>query len=346
MPRDRNSVSRRRRRPHIHHIFTTSTVNFARPQMTRDEREAGVQGVTMLVSPDGDWLLPDTPEFFAALGDSKPDYDSVSFAVKNLGFIKFHMIERFVIEIELHPRVVALPALLIVQQQLQSSPVRLFRIKYFDQGWSSEISASAEQTIGRLSELCVPEFTPPTNRRFRVERQDISQLLQDENNPLRLLAQKWRASFGIFDPSVISLAVMHRLLPRLVIAGLKPHQSDPTWRFIGDGHQWLGSEYKFRGLGEKVADIPDKDYGSWVSEFYKSVAQTGTPRYDFITGSVRYEDESGRPVRPVRYERLMLPWRTSSGEVFVTGCTRKFGTDDIPALDFEERASKTLAMSS
>ncbi len=306
-----------------------------------------VQRLLMMVSPDGEWLSPDTPDFLAAVGDPAPDYDAVAFAVKNLGFIKFLLIERSIVEIELHPFAVELPALLVVQQQLMTSVVRLFRIRYFDTEWHSEISASAEQTISRLSELCVPVFTPPASERFHVLPQDLSVLFADEDNPLRLLAQKWRMAFGVFDPTVISLAVKHALLPRLVIAGLKPHQTDPTWRFIGEGHHWIGNQFKFHGIGERVADMPDKDYGGWVTEFYKSVAQSGQPRYDFITGSVRYEDEKGKPLKPVRYERLMLPWRTGSGEVFVTGCTRRFGTNDIPALDRSSvRDAKTFAMSS
>lgn len=306
-----------------------------------------MQRLTMLITPDGEWVSPDTPEFFAALGDSEPDYDSAAFAVKNLGFIKFQMIERSVIEIELHPRNVALPALLVVQQQLLSSTVRLFRIKYLDDTWRSEISSSAEQTITRLSELCAPVFSLPSSDRFHVEPQDLSLLFADEHNPLRPLVQKWRVSFGVFDPSIISLAVTYRLLSRLMIAGIRPRQTDPTWRFIGDGHQWIGKQYKVNGLGESVGNMPDKDYGGWATAFYKSVAASGRPRYDFVTGSVQYEDERGKPLKPVRYERLMLPWRTSSDEIFVTMCSKRFGTDDIPCLELEaDRDTSRFAMSS
>ena len=119
--------------------------------------------LTILITPDGKWVLPDTPEFFAALGDPNPDYDAVGFAVKNLGFIKLHVIEQSIIEIEIHPRNVELAALLAVQQQLLSSDVRLFRIKYSDTSWQSEIAFSAEFTISRLSELCAPQFTPATH---------------------------------------------------------------------------------------------------------------------------------------------------------------------------------------
>ena len=75
----------------------------------------------MLVTSDGQWVLQDSAEFLAALNDPNPDYDAAAFAVKNLGFIKFQMLGDAVIEVELHPRNVELPALLAVQQQILSS---------------------------------------------------------------------------------------------------------------------------------------------------------------------------------------------------------------------------------
>ena len=286
-----------------------------------------MQRLTMLVTPDAQWVAPDGSEFLEALGDPNPDYDAVTFAVKNLGFVKFQVVERSIIELELVPRNVALPALLAVQQEILRSEVNLFRLKFLDKEWHSEISSSAEHVIARLSELCAPLFTPPDTERFVIEPRDLSMLFDDESNTLRPLAQKWRVSFAQFDPSVISLAVTHRLLPRLMIAGIKPHQSQPVWRFIGNGHNWIGGHYQLHGVGEKVESMPDKDYGAWATEFYKSVAMSGQPRYDLITGSIQYEDERGRPRRQHRYERLMLPWRTPSGEVFVTMCSRPVGTE-------------------
>lgn len=288
---------------------------------------------TMLVTPQGQWVAPETEEFFAVLGDPDSGCDRVSFAIKSRGFIKVHIANRTLIEIELYPRNVELQALLAVQQQLVSAQVKLFRIKYFDTEWRSEISASAEQIVARLSELCAPVIAPPPTERFRVEPQDFESLFAAEQNPLRPLAQKWRVSLGNFDPSVISLAVTHRLLSRLMIAGIRPDSAEPTWRFIGDGHKWIGNRFRVGGLGEKVGDMPDKSYGEWATKFYLSVAKTGQPRYDFITGLVQYEDEDGRPLKPVRYERLMLPWKTPGDEVFVTMCSKRFGTDDIPSLE-------------
>ena len=91
-----------------------------------------MERLTMLVTPDGEWVFPNSEEFLARLGDAAPDYDAISFAVKNLGFIKFQIIRQSIIEIELHPRNVELPALLGAQQQLLQAGIKLFRVRYFD----------------------------------------------------------------------------------------------------------------------------------------------------------------------------------------------------------------------
>src|SRR5258708_39323377 len=106
--------------------------------------EMNVQRVTLLVTPDAQWVMPDAPEFLEALGDPSPDCDAVGFAIRNLGFIKFQMLEHAMIEIELHPRNVALPALLSIQQEIMKSDVRLFRIKFLEDEWRSE-----ERRVGK-----------------------------------------------------------------------------------------------------------------------------------------------------------------------------------------------------
>lgn len=285
-----------------------------------DERsravEALVQRVTMLATPDGEWVFEGTPEFHAALGDPDPDYDAALFAVKNLGFISMETMGETVIEITLHPRNVELPALLAVQHQLHSSRVQLFRLKYFDTAWNSEIVYSPERAISRLSDLCSRPVAPPQSQKYQVDPQDYSLLFQTNDNPLRLMIQKWRMSFGYFDSSVISFVIKHQLLSRTVVVGVKPRKSEPVFRFIGEGHEnWLDREQQFQIIGEKVQNLPDKEYGGWVSEFYRGVAATGEPRYDLVTAAIQ---NSPKPYL-TRYERLLLPWKmNSSDEILVT----------------------------
>src|ERR1700724_4028572 len=105
----------------------------------RSRARVFVTRLTMLVTAEGEWVLEDSAEFRAALGDPDPDYDGAAFAVKNLGFIKFQILDNSIIEIDLHPRNVEIPALLAVQQQILTSHIKLFRLKYFDVSWKSEI---------------------------------------------------------------------------------------------------------------------------------------------------------------------------------------------------------------
>ena len=280
--------------------------------------------LTMLVSAEGTWMLEDSTEFREALGDPEPDYDAAAFAVKNLGFIRFQILDNSIIEVDLHPHNIEIPALLAVQQQLLKSQIKLFRLKYLDDHWKSEIICSAELAVARLSELCAPRFAVSSKDRFLVEPQDYLRLFESEQGPLQLMAQKWRMSFGHFDPSVISFAIKHGLLSRMMIAGITPSRPDPMIRFIGDGHaNWLDDEYHFHAIGEKLENLPDKDYGGWVVQFYKNVARTGVPRYDYVTATIQRNPEQYL----TRYERLLLPWKTPSDEILVTLSSRGIDTD-------------------
>lgn len=304
-----------------------------------------MQRVAMLATPDGEWVFEDSPEFLAALGDPDPDYDAALFAVKNLGFIRFEMLGNSVIEIELHPRNVALPALLAVQEQLQSSRIKLFRIKYFTTVWQSEIFPAAERAMLRLSALCTPDFTPPPSERYQATPQNYSLLFRDQTSPLKLLAQKWRTSFGQFDSTVISFAIKHQLISRLMIFGVKPGSGEAVFRFIGDGFKWLDDEYALKGIGERVENQPDKDYGSWVAGFYRHVAASREPRYDNITAVI--QPRPGAKPYVSRYERLLLPWSTPSREIFVSMLSRRVsGGSPVEEVAERGRSSPQESMSS
>jgi hypothetical protein len=308
-----------------------------------------VKRLTMLVTTDGQWVLEDSAEFLAALGDPNPDYDAASFAVKNLGFVKFQVLDGSIVEIELHPRNVQLPALLAVQQQLLSSQVGLFRVKYFETTWHSEIMISSERAIARLSELCAPTFAPLSTERFLVEPRDYSALFNDPESPLRRMVQKWRMSFGHFDPTVISFAIKQQLLSRMMIVGVRPRVSAAIFRFIGDGFSWTDDTFQLNAIGQRVENQPDKEYGGWVAEFYKSVASTGQPRYDCVTAAIHQPTPGVGGTGVIRYERLLLPWRTPSDEIFVTLSSKMLDEDvaaELLSSETESSVVRKLARSS
>jgi hypothetical protein len=305
--------------------------------------------LTMLVTAEGKWVLPGSEEFLAALGDPNPDYDAVGFAVRNLGFIKFQVLDRLVAEIELHPRNVDPRALFAVERQLSAVATQLFRIRYLDSEWHSEISASAEHTLARLRELCTPVFDPPAHKRFYVAPQDPATLFDSalrREEGLGAMAMKWRVAFGKFDPIVMGIATRNDLLPHFAVAAFRQRDARPTFRFLGGAHRWGGDAYRVDGLGQPIENMPDREYGAWVSQFYETVGNSGQPRFDLVTAQMEYHNQPSKPRRTVRYERLLLPWRTASGETVVTSCVKLEPSDLAANLRSASSSSRNVSKSS
>lgn len=307
-----------------------------------------MQHLTMLVTTDGNCVLPDSDDFFAALGDPAPDYDAVGYAVRNLGFIKLQVLDRLVTEIELHPRNVDRCTLFTLERLLGECGTNLFRIKYLGNEWHSEISSSVEHTIARLRELCAPSFEPPSSERFSAETKDLAELFSSasrELGPFYQLAQKWRVSFGRFDDNILSFAANNQLMSNLIIIGVEPRAEDPIFRYIGADHStWLDPKERFEIIGEKVENLPDKDYGGWAGQLYRNTARGGQPHYDCVTASIRRQNKWYQ----THYERLVLPWKIGGDQILVTVCNRRLVAPDpaasLPATD--NSRSKKVAKSS
>jgi hypothetical protein len=69
-------------------------------------------------------------------------------------------------------------------------------------------------------------------------------------------------------------------------------------------------------LGRDLCDQPDNRFGRWSSKPYYEVVSQSAPRLDLVEAVIR--PPNGQPMIS-RYERLLLPWRTSSGEFWVSG---------------------------
>jgi len=139
---------------------------------------------------------------------------------------------------------------------------------------------------------------------------------------LGAMAMKWRVAFGNFDQWVLKIASRNDLLPRLSIVRFEPRDSRSILRFMGGAQRWGGDSYRVEGIDKPIDHMPDREYGAWLSQFYEAVATNGQPRYDPVTADMVYHGETGKPHRPVRYERLLLPWRTVSGDTLVTSCVK------------------------
>src|SRR5262249_22701606 len=154
------------------------------------------------------------------------------------------------------------PALLALEKLLGEVGTNLFRIKYLEEDWHSEIFASAEQTVARVRQLCAPTFEPLRTERFHVEAQDPAILFSQARRAEGFgpMAMKWRVAFGNFDNSVVGFAGRKDLLPLLAITSVPKKGGQPIWRFLGGAHRWGGDAYRMEGIGRPIEAMPDREY--------------------------------------------------------------------------------------
>jgi hypothetical protein len=273
---------------------------------------------TALISPEGAWLPASGPALHQALGYPDPDFDAAAFAVRNLGYIRIDAVEDALIDIECHPMHVSAAALAAAQRHLESSAHPLFRLRYLTDDWHSEVVLNPSLAARRMGELCARSAAPARSERFQVTEIDLARLSAAEGDARRALLQKWRASFGHFDDTVLAFVFKHGLGPSFMVIGMNKQNTEPVFRYIGEGFWGWGPDFYISAVGDKVENQPDKSYGAWVVQFYRDAAASGRPRFDHVEARI----ENSARGEHYSYERLILPWSTASGEALVTLSSR------------------------
>jgi hypothetical protein len=280
-----------------------------------------------LITSDGDWLVAGSKEVEARIGYDDPDFDLTSFAVKNLGFIQVTWASPTTVRVRLHPDQVSPAALESLKSRRDTFGSARVELNWLTNSWQTENYVDAVSALSRVDAL-IQAFLPGVER-YRANRQELSVLEAADGHPLKLLLQKWRVSFQAFSDSVMPFAIQHGIFSRMMIAGVRKTTPDPVFRYIGDGFSKLwGESFTVNAIGDKIENQPDKQYGAWVSQFYSEVAETARPRFDVVEAIVPQAQRGPW----IRYERLLLPWRTPSGEVFVTLASATLATS-LPAND-------------
>jgi hypothetical protein len=282
-----------------------------------------------LITSEGDWLVAGSKEAEASIGYDDPDFDLTAFAVRNLGFIQVTWASPTNVRVRFHPDQVAPGALDSLKSRRDTFGDANIELGWLTRSWQTETFPDAVSAIARVDTLARPYVAAA--ERYRANQQDLSVLEAANGHPLKLLLQKWRVSFRSFSDSVMPFAMQHGFFSRMMIAGVRKNEPAPIFRYIGEGFSPLwGESFTVSAIGEKIENQPDKAYGAWVSRFYSEVAETARPRFDIVEAIVPKAQRGPW----IRYERLLLPWKTPSGEVFVTLASATLATS-APANDVQ-----------
>jgi hypothetical protein len=292
-----------------------------------------------LITSEGDWLVAGSKEAEASIGYDDPDFDLTSFAVRNLGFIQVTWTSATKVRVRLHPDQVAPGALVSLKSRQDTFGNAGVELDWLTSSWQTRQFADAGAAITHVDALTAAAAIPRS--RYQATPQHISVLDGEQDHPLKLLLQKWRVSFRRFSDSVMPFAIQHGIFSRMMIVGVRKSAPDPTFRFIGDGFATLyGEAFALNAIGDKIENQPDKEYGAWVRPFYSDVAVTGSPRLDLVDAVVPQFARGPW----VRYQRLLLPWETPSGEIFVTLASSTIAHGD-PANDLATPQAAVAARS-
>lgn len=303
--------------------------------MTAGERIRGIRapgGPTKLqvsVSPEGTVLAPGTEAFFERIGYANPDFDASDYVVRNLGFVSITRRSRDRMTVRLRPSLVSQPALDSSLKILVNQEFKQGEIQRFESDWVSEIWPNDPALLHRLVDLC-EKAQQQHEPRFGSRPLDISQIGNDNSNPLKPLFQKWRVSSSIFDDTTMPFLINYGLDYRLSVV-TAPRVGEPLrFQFFGEGFKFYDERQRLQVIGAAIDQQPDAEYGRWLADQYNAVVEKGRPSLDYVTAQIR--PDSG-PSRRSRYERLLLPWRTNDDKVVVTCASVLISTEDLGSKD-------------
>ncbi len=135
---------------------------------------------------------------------------------------------------------------------------------------------------------------------FRTER---LRKLQAKYRQWTRLRGRWSAA----KHRLLSAAADQQVIARIL-------RDTAYFDFIGNGYSLLRSSLVEK-TGRAVHDQSDQAYGAWIAKSMMQVEFSRRPTHELIETTISTPE---RPNARIRYDRLLLPWLTSKGEVVVS----------------------------
>ena len=260
------------------------------------------------------WLIDDrgrcwdtqSPELARSLLSSLTGEKLSTYAVKNLGFISVKEINGSS-HIQLRPAVVKPIALAACLYWVGDRQRRLNRIaiSFQEHQCRHRIFGSFQPAVAALAE-CVKVGQEDRSR--KNSRQSLQMRDLPPGSPASELLQLWTSSGGAFDEVQLQ-AILHSVLhDRYFI--LEPGYCGDQLiiRDIGHNYRFFDAAWRARARGNRIEEMPDFCYGTWVADAYRRVLGAGEPQIDRIEAIL---DMAGAGLSRVRYTRVIVPFMTT-----------------------------------
>jgi hypothetical protein len=276
-------------------------------------------GSGILIDDRGEPWSDNSPELARRLGYREPDFDAPGYAVRNLGFIHVRLHEEGV-RVSVRARsftLLTLTALLYVL--IDRRPRRIVLAVFSGEDWSYEMFTNLGSFVERAEDLAAGEPVAGRPRWLSAERK-LEALRLPAFEKTRPLVSLWKMSRGMLGDDLIKALRACDLVHRAVLVRQIAGTSRLVYEHFGSAIKAMEPCATLKLVGRDIDDIVDRDYGGWVAESYASVLRKRRLRLDSIRATLRTSADS---TVKVRYDRLLMPWRRSGGDVFALGISMR-----------------------
>jgi hypothetical protein len=272
---------------------------------------------TVVIDDNGDMWPPSAPRLREVLMCPDPDFDVVTYAVRNLGFVLLRRQGRMV-RAEMRPALVK-PATLIglyyVLVDLRPQQILLSRM--MADGASHELFDDLSEFAATIERDIDDEGMQRHRPAFALSPRSLAQLARPRYARFSPIVGLWRNERG---------ALPEDLVPQLVAYGLQGRASllrNPggTGRLV---YEHVGSGYSFVSkaclplllVGQDIEMLPDRDYGESAARSYYECLREQEPRLETVSAVMQRTD--GQRLWSY-YDRVLLPWHDRAGTRYVLG---------------------------
>ncbi len=262
-------------------------------------------GSGILIDDHGEPWSDNSLELARRLGYREPDFDAPGYAVRNLGFIHVRLHEEGVRVSLRAGRFSLLSLTAALFALIDQRPRRIVLAVFRDEGWSYEMFTNLGSFAERAEDLAAGEPIAGRPRWLAVQK-SLDTLNQPAFANVRPIVNLWRSSHGRLTSEVYETLRASGLMQRTLLLRQLPGSSRLVYEHFGSGIKVMKPCETFKMIGCDAHDVHDKEYGGWVAECYRRALSRRRLRLEAARATVR----TPGPTLRVRYDRLLMPWRT------------------------------------
>ncbi|HXZ00637.1 MAG TPA: hypothetical protein VEI03_11595 [Stellaceae bacterium] len=181
--------------------------------------------------------------------------------------------------------------------------------------WSYEIVADAAAFAVSAEQLMAGGIDDWCHSWVAVERK-LTALDRREFAKVRPLVEFWRTCRGRMPEDIDGVLGRSRLRDRMVLVRRRPKTSRLVFAHFGAGIECRQPGESERLVDHDIHDHYDQAYGAWAATAYAEAMASDSPQLRSIRATIHISDKI---MARGRYDRLILPWRSSSGDRLLMG---------------------------